>query len=305
MDSTCLVEEIERESSYNSDFSSYTESFHEDEMGSKFKVYTNTLYDDACEDEQPMFCPNVQKGLLHGVINPLFEDDMEVSGLAGLDANCDTLSYYCNKSNYCSSISDVESSNDVVFGECEDEVFNGVVFEDKLTLHGKIYDDSNEVNANKHFNYENTSEGYEIFSDCDEDVMCEYKSDYSFDIQPETLEEMQIQGELKMHDIYNFFYEVENEHFAFLVDNMHESVSNDEFQFDVGIHENVDMYFHSEIEVKIMPNFYMNYGSKRDGFFLPSDLLYDDNMIGETDRRSDFSLPHESSDENHVYDKRK
>ena len=45
----------------------------------------------------------------------------------------------------------------------------------------------------------------------------------------EILEEMQSQGELKMHDIYNFLCEVENEHFAFLVDSMHESVSNDKF----------------------------------------------------------------------------
>ena len=85
IDTICLVEEIEKDSSYSSDFSSHVESFHEDRVGSEFKVYNNALYDDACEDEQPMFCPNVQRGSLHGVINPLFEVDMEVSDLAGLD----------------------------------------------------------------------------------------------------------------------------------------------------------------------------------------------------------------------------
>ena len=52
-------------------------------------------------------------------------------------------------------------------------------------------------------------------------------------------------------------------------------------------------------------SFYMHYESKSDDFVLLSDLLYDDNMIGEIDRRSDFSLPHESSDKNHVYDRGK
>jgi hypothetical protein len=59
IDTICLVEEIEKESLYSSDFSSYAESFHEDRVDSKFQVYNNILYDDACEDEQPMVCPNV------------------------------------------------------------------------------------------------------------------------------------------------------------------------------------------------------------------------------------------------------
>lgn len=305
MNTICCVEEIEKESSYNSDFSSHVESCHEDKVGSEFKVYNNALYDDACEDEQSMFYPNVQRGSLHGVINPLFEEDVEFSDLAGLDANCDTLSYCCNKLEYCSSIPDVEISNDAIFGECEDEVFDGVSFEEKLTLHGNFCDDSNEVNTNQHFNYEDTSEGYEMFSDYDEDVICDYKSDCSFDIQLETLEEMQSQGELKMHDIYNFFYENESEHFVFLVDSMHESVNKDEFQFYVDIHENVDVIFHSEQEVSIMPSFNMCYESQGVDSVLLSDEIRDVYIIGETDMRSNFSLPHVSSDENRVYDRGK
>ena len=78
-DTICMVEEMESESSSNSDFSSYVESLHEDEMGSEFKVYTNALYDEDFDDDQPIFCQNFQKGSLLGTINPLFEEDMEVS----------------------------------------------------------------------------------------------------------------------------------------------------------------------------------------------------------------------------------
>jgi hypothetical protein len=230
---------------------------------------------------------------------------MEVSYLVGLYANYDTLSCFCNILDYCSSISDFEYSNDVVFGEHEYEVSNGVVFKEKLTLHGKFDNDSNEVNSNQLFSYEDTLEGYEMFLDYDEDVMCEYKYDFSFDIYLETLEEMKSQGELKMHDIYNFFREDGSEHFVFLVDSMHELVNKDEFQFYVKIHEHSDVIFHSEKEVRIMSCFNMHYESEGIDFVLPNDLLYDGNVTGETDRRSDFNLAHERSDENYVYDRGK
>ena len=97
MGTICLVEEIESESSYSSDFSSHAESLHEDEMGSEFKVYTNALYDEDLDNDQPIFCQDVQKGSLHGVINPLFEEDMECSDLVEDDFNDDTLSYYCKR----------------------------------------------------------------------------------------------------------------------------------------------------------------------------------------------------------------
>lgn len=79
---------------------------------------------------------------------------------------------------------------------------------------------------------------------------------------------------------------------------MHESVNKDEFQFYVTIHEHADVILHSEQEVRVMPSFNMHYENEDIDFVLPSDLLYDDNMTGETDRRSDFSLPHESLNEN-------
>lgn len=154
---------------------------------------------------------------------------MEVSSLARLDANGDTLSYCCNKLEDCSSISNIQSSNDAAFCDFEDEVFNGLVFEERPTLHSMFYDDSNEVKTNKNLNFEDASDGYEMISDFDDNVMCEYKYDCSFKIQPETLGEMQSEGKLKIYDIYNSFYKVEYENFMFLVDNMYESVSRDEF----------------------------------------------------------------------------
>ena len=79
-------------SSYSSNFSSHAESLHEDEMGSEFKVYTNTLYDEDLDDDQHILCQSVQKGSLHRVTNPFFEECMEVSDLVENEFNDDTLS---------------------------------------------------------------------------------------------------------------------------------------------------------------------------------------------------------------------
>ena len=78
MDTICLVGEIESESSYSSEFSSYVGSFCEDRMGSDIKVFNNALYDEDFDNDQPIICHNVYKGTLHEVINPLFEEHIEV-----------------------------------------------------------------------------------------------------------------------------------------------------------------------------------------------------------------------------------
>ena len=72
IDATCVIDEEEIRSSCNSDFTSYAASFYDNELGSGFKVYDNLLYDDNVDDSQPIFCHNVQRGPLHGVINLLF-----------------------------------------------------------------------------------------------------------------------------------------------------------------------------------------------------------------------------------------
>ena len=97
IDTICMVEEMESESSSDSDFSSYAQSLHDDEMGTGFKVYTNALYDQDFDDDQLVFCQDVQKGSLHGVINTLFKDNLEVSNLVEDEFNGDTLSYCYNK----------------------------------------------------------------------------------------------------------------------------------------------------------------------------------------------------------------
>ena len=61
-------------------------------MGNEFEVYTNALYGEDCDDDQPIFCQNIRSESLHGVINPLFEEHMEVSDLVENDFNDDTLS---------------------------------------------------------------------------------------------------------------------------------------------------------------------------------------------------------------------
>lgn len=71
--SICSIDGVDVESSYSSDFSSHANNLHKNEMGSGFKVYTNALYDEDLDDDQIMFCQDVQQGSLHGVINPLFE----------------------------------------------------------------------------------------------------------------------------------------------------------------------------------------------------------------------------------------
>ena len=148
-------------------------------MGSEFKMYTNALYDEDIDDDQPIFCQNVQGGSLHGVINPLFEEDMEVLDLVELDANGDTLSCYCDKS-ACSSLSicDSDSNLNVAF---DDEVLDGVVFENQLAFHNKFYDDLCYMNTNQHFDCEDASESLGVISEADVDDMCVYKSDYSLD----------------------------------------------------------------------------------------------------------------------------
>ena len=82
------------------------------------------------------------------MINPLFEEDMEFSNLVEDEFNGDTLSYYCNKLDFSSSICDGEYSNDVALGKLEDEVLDRVVFENQRTLHSKFYDNSYEERTN-------------------------------------------------------------------------------------------------------------------------------------------------------------
>ena len=65
---------------------------------------------------------------------------------------------------------------------------------------------------------EDTLNSSGVIPEVDVDDMCEYKFDYSFDVQLDT------QGELQIHDIYDLLNQVEYEHFVFPIDSMHESI---------------------------------------------------------------------------------
>ena len=92
MDTICLIDEKECDFSSCFDFPSYVESFHNDEMDNEFKVFNNDLYDEDFDFDQPITFHNIYKGTLHGVINPLFEEDTKVQDLVELGFNVDILS---------------------------------------------------------------------------------------------------------------------------------------------------------------------------------------------------------------------
>lgn len=114
------------------------------------------------------------------------------------------------------------------------------------------------------------------------------------------------QGVLQNFGTCNFLNKVENESFLFLVDNMHQSYVDDGFQIDSSLHgEHAGLYFHSEHDVEVNADLYMHYENKGVDFVLPSDLIQNANLIGETNTRDISYLPHESANENQIYDRGK
>ena len=126
-------------------FSSHAGSLHEDEMGNGFKMYTNALYDENPEDDKSIFWQNFQRRSLHGVINPLFEEDMEGLDLANDVFNDDTLSYYCKRSDLSSSKCDGESIDEIASYEIDNKVFDKVVVENQHAPYSKFYDEYSNV----------------------------------------------------------------------------------------------------------------------------------------------------------------
>lgn len=145
--SICFVDGVDVESSYSSDFSSHAEILHEDEMGSELKVYTNTLHNEDCDDDQPISCQSVQKASLHGVISPVFEEDMECLDLVEDCLNDDTLSYYYKRLDFFSSRCDSDYDDDVASHEVYNKVFDEAVNENQHAPCNEFYDEehSNEM----------------------------------------------------------------------------------------------------------------------------------------------------------------
>ena len=96
---------------------------------------------------------------------------------------------------------------------------------------------------------------------------------------------------------------VEYEVFVFLI-SVHESLLDFDSQFSLCSHEHADVFSHSEHEVEVSANLYMHYESEGSCFILPSDVIQDANLIGKIEKDI-FSLPHESANENQVYDRGK
>lgn len=277
--------------------SSYVESVHDSDVRNGFKVYTNPLHGEEFDVDQYITCPSVYKGALHGVINPLFEEHMEVSDLAKNKFNDDTLSYYCKRSDCSSSKYDNEYDHDIASGY-DNKVFDETVIENLPIPCNVFYDEYFNVMTNPLADFKESFEDPGLVLDSDVDDICEYRSDCSFDSYPI------IQKDTHFECMSGLFPQVEYEAFIFENDSMHEPLNEESFQFQSDMFKHADQYFHNELMVEDEVS-YMHYESKSDDFVLPCDLLYDDNMIGETDMSGNFSLPHESSDENYVYDRGK
>lgn len=57
--------------------------------------------------------------------------------------------------------------------------------------------------------------------------------------------------------------------------------------------------------VEDKPSFYMHCESQGLDSVLLSELIQNDNLVGETDMNNNFSLPHASSNENHIFERGK
>lgn len=125
------------------------------------------------------------------------------------------------------------------------------------------------------------------------------QSDFAYSSIPDT------QGELQNFDTFNFLNKVEYESFMFLVDSMHHSNVDDNFQNDSNLHEHADLFSHSDHDVEVNTDVCMHYENGESYFIFLSDLFQDANLIDETDRRDAFNLPPESADENQIYDRGK
>ena len=78
--------------------------------------------------------------------------------------------------------------------------------------------------------------------------------------------------------------------------------TEESYQFDPGIFEHADPYFHSEQGVDGMFHFSTHYEDES-YLVLPAEIIKDFTMIGKT--KESFSLPQRNINENQVYDRGK
>ena len=122
-------------------------------------------------------------------------------------------------------------------------------------------------------------------------------SDFTHPSHPDT------QGELQIFSC-NSLNEVEYQIFVFLVEGVHDLVSDDQFQLDISSYDNIDSCFHSEQD-EINVDLYMHYEDNDNSFVLPNEVIESVDVLGETNENESFSLPQENVNENQVYDRGK
>ena len=84
---------------------------------------------------------------------------------------------------------------------------------------------------------------------------------------------------------------------------MHNSSIEDNYQFDPSIFEHVGPYFHTKHYVKDVPS--MHYENQKNYFVLPTELIENFYVFGETDGKVFSSLPLGDISENQMFDRGK
>ena len=168
-----------------------------------------------------MFFQDVQRGALHGIINPLFEEDVNSSDFVENDLNTDTFSYCYKRSDVSSSECDGSNIDEIAFHD-ENKVFDKVVIEDQYTPCNDFYNECfNVTNSLAHCEEPLKDSG----SDSNIDDIYEYKSSCSCEYNPVMQKDIQCQG------MYDPFPHAEYDAFIFEVDSMLDSLNKEGFQF--------------------------------------------------------------------------
>lgn len=129
----CLLDD-----SASSSYSDYNvESLLGSGSNSDFKVFNNILYNEELNMDQPTTCPNIYKGALHGIVNPLFEDRNDLLDEDCVVLNCDSLSLCCKRPGFSSSDCGSDYDLDPLVGEVHDRLH----FEDQPALHERYFVD--------------------------------------------------------------------------------------------------------------------------------------------------------------------
>ena len=207
------------------------------------------------------------------------------------------LTYCCKRSDVSPSECDGTNINEIAFHD-KNKMFDKVVIEDQYTPCNDFYDDFFNV-TDSFADCEEPFEDPGVVSDNDIDDICEYKSECSCEYYPVMQKDIQCQG------MYDLFPYTEYDAFIFEVNNMLDSANEEDFYFQSSSYKHVVQSFHNEQEFENEASFYMHYGSKNEDLVLLTVEFQDVDLIGETDRRSIFNLPHTCLDENQVFDKGK